>query len=94
MGYAGNSRLSFEYEGEDSEGEGLWDHLVSFWRNMFWSSTRKANYVWGKFLRSDLKPPRPIPDTVIIRVNGFLFVLRDGKMVNTGRGDVPRGLGP
>ena len=80
MGYLGQSRMSFDYEGEDAEGEGFLAHLKALWMNLFWSSERKANFVWHRVLNTHLPPPRPIPQDVKVRVRGFLFELRNGRM--------------
>lgn len=91
MGYPAQMRVSFDYEGEDAEGEGLLDHLVAFWRNTFWSSERKANWAWRLVKREHFPPPRPIPKNVKIRVKGFIFELRDGRLVKVEGDSISRG---
>ena len=84
MGFMANARITFDYLGEDAEGEEFWQWLVAHWRNAFWSSDRLANHVWQKFKAAELAPPIPIPTDVKIRVRGFRYELKGDRMVKCG----------
>lgn len=87
MGWPNNSRVSFDYEGEDAYGEGFVAHVQAWYRNTFWSPVRKATYAWERLVATQFKPPRPIPSNVKVRVRGLVFELRGTKLVRSDETD-------
>lgn len=94
MGWPNNSRVSFDYEGEDATGEGFVAHLRAWYRNTFWSPVRKATYAWERLVATQFKPPRPIPSNVRVRVKGFVYELRGGQMVKLDEASADHWHGP
>lgn len=60
MGYVKWDTASAQYCGDEPDGPGFIEWLKCMWRRTIWSTQKKAQWTWDR-MRTDFKPPAPLP---------------------------------